>query len=129
MYSELDTITMIMQWQATIRRDIPKLCADKVLDVWKYSLALRSASTSANCPLDTWGKMGLTNSASLHERVNLLARLKNKCINTYQLISAHPVLHTFGGFALRVRFIKGFAPEAFDKLRVDVLERMAKAVI
>jgi hypothetical protein len=83
-----------------------------VLDVWKYCLALRPVAAS-----------------SLHERVLALAPLTKADLDKLQLKSSHPVLKSFSGFALRVRFIKGFAPQAFEMLRVAVWERMAKAAI
>jgi len=99
-----------------------------VLDVWKYGLALRGGSLSDNCTLDTWGIIGLTNKASLHERVHALAPLKKRQLDKLKLQAAHPILGSFSPFALRVRFAKGFAPAAFEELRVHVWERLAKAM-
>ena len=128
MCSEMDTMATIMQWQATISRLFPqKLCPNKGLDVWKYGLALRGGSTSETYALDTWRKIGVRKGASLQARVHALARLTTAELKKLQLQSAHPAISCFSGLALRVRFIKGFAPVAWEMLRVKVWERMTSA--
>ena len=122
MYSEIDTIATIMQWRAAISLCFRSLCPNKGLDVWKYGLALRGGSTSETYMLDTWGKFGLTKGASLQARVHAPAKIRTSDLKKLQLKSALPVLNSLGGLSLRVRFIKGFAPDAWETLRVKVWE-------
>jgi len=129
-YTELDTITSIMQWQITIEQQFEgTLSSVKALDVWKYGLALRCASTGTQGSVLGWGTLYITKKSSLKERVMALAPIIKNDLDKLRLTSAHPILVSYSAFAKRIRFIKGFSNHAFEILRIEVWTRMAKAHI
>jgi hypothetical protein len=61
-------------------------------------------------------------------KIGVLAKMKKTDLDKTVLKAAHPVLTTYSAFTLRVRFLKGFSSKAIEVLRVEVFERMAKAI-
>ncbi len=117
-----------MQWKTTIDQQFDGLLSSsKTLDIWKYGIALRTVSTTIQCHLQAWATKGIFRGSSLKDRVTALVPLTKVELDSMRLPSAHPVFASYSPFRLRVRFLKGFALEAFEILRIEVWERMAKA--
>ena len=116
-----------MQWKATMDQQFAGLLdSSKTLDVWKYGLALRPASCGNPNHARAWASLHISPRSNLTARETALASLTKQELDNLGLPSAHAVISSYSPFSLRVRFLKGFAHEALEILRIDVWSRMAK---
>ena len=124
-HTELDNITIVQQWMDAMTQ-LSILDPTMNLDVFKYDAVLgdpRKATAK-------WflGRLG-TNPATIKNKLNAM---NHKDINSKWMIAnkvkcQHPHMESLQEMSLRVRFLKGFSPDALAFIRTDICSYCAEA--
>ena len=134
-HTEMDNIAVVAAWTESVRGLPGKvLDCEKPLDVLKYVALMGDPRTPREVPpwldeLFTKLKAGSARSAGFDAK---LAAITNKMVtkqwlNSKKVSLLHPQIKSYADLALRHRFLRGFVPEArqrlYDKIVLPMGER------
>ena len=125
-HCELDNIKLVESWMKNMSV-FEKLSANSALDVWKYALCQIDPKASQHAP---WMAALLGNkSGSLASRIDVIADKDitlNKLSKDMKATTTFEEMSSYAMVNQRVRFLKGFDPQALVKLNTKIFSEMGK---